>query len=349
MKLRANHLTLLRILLLPFPYFLVYGDRWSRVAALIAFAFLGLTDYLDGLLARRDGGTSLGRLLDPIADKIFIAVTLIPLVDLGLLPLWMVWPIFLREFLVTELRNVLIGTEKQLQVTELAKIKTTVQMIGAGLILLTDTFPERSVSVAFLAGALLATVFIAVGTYLKEGELSSRLRVAMGLLGVGFAVALLLESENIILVYGLIMLAITWASGFQYFRIGFPVCMGKGWKSVVRLAASIVLPLVSLALMPVMPPAAESATGLIVLILAIEFVSQGLDMWAVQENEPDISWVKRMVAVPAALAVAAFGIISYGLLLTVPVFIWITAGLCLAYALIDMWVHRRLIVRGHAV
>ena len=75
MKIRANHLTILRIILLPLPYFLIYGDIRARIAALAAFTLIGFTDYLDGLLARRDGSTPLGKLLDPLADKICIAVT----------------------------------------------------------------------------------------------------------------------------------------------------------------------------------------------------------------------------------------------------------------------------------
>ena len=197
MKIRANHLTALRIILLPLPYFLLYGGNGARIAALAALTLLGLTDYLDGLLARRDGSTPLGKLLDPIADKIFIAVFMVPLVDLGILPLWIVWPIFFREFLVTELRRFYTASRRQLRVTELAKIKTTLQMIGAGLILITDMFPDKSVLISFLSGALLATLFLSVGLYWRDGHLSTRMQTALILLVLGLAVGLVLRASQI--------------------------------------------------------------------------------------------------------------------------------------------------------
>ncbi len=339
MKIRANHLTTLRIVLLPLPYFLVYGDRGARLVALAIFVLLGLTDYLDGLLARRDGSTPLGRLLDPVADKIFIAVTLIPLVDLGILPLWIVWPIFLREFLVTELRRFLTAAKRQLRVTELSKIKTTLQMIGAGLILITDMFPDKTVTVSFLSGALLATLFLALGLYWRDGHLSNRLQVALSLLTLGLAVGLALRPPQIILTYGLIMLGITLASGSQYVIIGLPECLRQGMPAIGRLVASSMLPLLSLALMPLGP---KEMTGLVVLILALEFGSQGLDMWAAQEGKKDVSWIKIRVLVPLALMPLLFGPIFCGFAGTVPIFLIITTCLCICYAIVDICIHRRL-------
>ena len=344
MKIRANHLTVLRIILLPFPYFLIYGDNRARIAALIAFTLLGLTDYLDGLLARRDGSTPLGKLLDPIADKIFIAVTLIPLVDLGILPLWIVWPIFLREFLVTEFRRFCAKSKKQLQVTELAKIKTTLQMVGAGLILITDMFPDKTVLIAFLSGALLATLFLAVGLYWRDGHLSTRLQTALGLLVFGLAVGLLLRPPHIIITYGLVMLGITLVSGSQYLIIGLPECLRQGLPALGRLIASLMLPLLSFALMPLAP---KELSSLVVLIVALEFGSQGLDMVAMQEGEIDISWIKRRILVPVALLSLVLGCVFYGFKSAIPAFLWITTGLCICYTVANIWIYRRAACRTH--
>ena len=344
MKIRANHLTVLRIILLPFPYFLIYGDNRARIAALIAFTLLGLTDYLDGLLARRDGSTPLGKLLDPVADKIFIAVTLIPLVDLGILPLWIVWPIFLREFLVTEFRRFCAKSKKQLQVTELAKIKTTLQMVGAGLILITDMFPDKTVLIAFLSGALLATLFLAVGLCWRDGHLSTRLQTALGLLVFGLAVGLLLRPPHIIITYGLVMLGITLVSGSQYLIIGLPECLRQGLPALGRLIASLMLPLLSFALMPLAP---KELSSLVVLIVALEFGSQGLDMVAMQEGEIDISWIKRRILVPVALLSLVLGCVFYGFKSAIPAFLWITTGLCICYTVANIWIYRRAACRTH--
>ncbi|MBW2164107.1 MAG: CDP-alcohol phosphatidyltransferase family protein [Deltaproteobacteria bacterium] len=344
MKIRANHLTVLRIILLPLPYFLIYGDIRAKVIALAAFTLLGFTDYLDGLLARRDGSTPLGKLLDPIADKIFIAVTLIPLVDLGILPLWIVWPIFLREFMVTEFRRFCTASRKQLSVTELAKIKTTLQMIGTGLIFMTDMFPDKTVLITFLSGALLTTLLLAAILYWRNGHLSTRVQTALGLFALGLVVGLALRPPQIIITYGLVMLGITLVSGSQYFIIGLPECLRQGLPALGRLIASLMLPLLSLALMPSAP---RELSGLVVLILAFEFGSQGLDMWAMQAGEIDISWIKRRILIPVALLSLVLGCVFYGFESAVPAFLWITTGLCICYTVANIWIYWRAACRTH--
>jgi len=344
MKIRANHLTVLRIILLPLPYFLIYGDIRAKVTALAAFTLLGFTDYLDGLLARRDGSTPLGKLLDPIADKIFIAVTLIPLVDLGILPLWIVWPIFLREFMVTEFRRFCTASRKQLRVTELAKIKTTLQMIGTGLIFMTDMFPDKTVLITFLSGALLTTLLLAAILYWRNGHLSTRVQTALGLFAFGLVVGLALRPPQIIITYGLVMLGITLVSGSQYFIIGLPECLRQGLPALGRLIASLMLPLLSLALMPLAP---KELSGLVVLIVAFEFGSQGLDMWAMQAGEIDISWIKRRILIPVALLSLVLGCVFYGFESAVPIFLWITTGLCICYTVANIRIYWRAACRTH--
>ncbi len=338
MRICANHLTALRIILLPLPYFLIYGDKDARIAAIVAFAFLGITDYLDGLLARHEGSTALGRLLDPLADKIFVAVSMIPLVDLHILPIWIVWPIFLREFLVTELRRFLTGAKKQLHVTELAKIKTTIQMIGAGLILTLDTFSDKTVAIALLSGALVATLFLAISLYWRDRYLSGRMREALGLLFLGLGVGLAFRPDQVILIYGLIILGITLVSGSQYLSIGLPEYLRHGPLVFGRLIASLMPPLLTLALMPFAPQGIKT-TGLVVLITALEFGGQGLDIWAAQEGKTDISWIKTCIVLPLTLLSLVLGQVFYGSTDAIEIFFWSTAGLCTCYVLVNIWVY----------
>lgn len=276
MRISANQLTLLRILLLPFPLFLVYGGPWSRVAAIAAYTILGITDYLDGLLARRDGPTKLGAMLDPIADKIFIAVTLVPLVELQIVPLWLAWLVFLREYLVTELRRFMTGINRPLAVTELAKLKTTLQMIGMGLILLTDTFPDKIATGFCLAGAFIATVFLAIAIHWKEGAISSRLKSALLFLGVGLGLLLWLNVRSVILAYMVVIVGITLVSGAQYVRIGLPACFKKGPGAVTMLLAGICVPLLPLALMNHVQ---GFTVWVLIFLLSSEFAGQALEMW----------------------------------------------------------------------
>ena len=95
-------ITLLRILLVPFLLaFLIAPSRVNALMAALIFGAAALTDWLDGHLARSTQQvTTLGKLLDPIADKILLAAGLIPLVGLGRIPAWMAAVMLIREFAV---------------------------------------------------------------------------------------------------------------------------------------------------------------------------------------------------------------------------------------------------------
>lgn len=319
MRISANQLTLLRIFLLPFPLFLVYGGHWLRVAAIVAYTILGITDYLDGLLARRDGPTKLGAMLDPIADKIFIAVTLVPLVELQIVPLWLAWLVFFREYLVTELRRFMTGINRTLAVTELAKLKTTLQMIGMGLILLTDTFPDKIATGFCLAGALIATVFLAIAIYWKEGAISSRLKSALLFLGVGLGLLLWLNARSVILAYMVVIVGITLVSGAQYVRIGLPACLKKGGGAVMMLILSIGAPLFPLALMNHLHGV---TVWLLIFFLSSEFAGQALEMWLHSDGHSLWARIKNTLTLPMMLGVW-IGAMRFGL--SMDSIIWVGA------------------------
>ncbi len=344
MRITANQITALRIVLLPLPLFLIYGGAASRVAALLILSVLGLTDYLDGFLARKYGVTSLGRLLDPIADKIFVAVTLVPLADLGILPMWIVWPIFFREFLVTEMRRFMTPEKKGLRVTELAKIKTTLQMTGVGLILLTNTFPDKIVTISFLAGLFLATVFLAVAIYSKGGKITSRLKTALLLEAMGFFIAIVLPARQVELTYGLIVLLVTFASGAQYVSACLPGLLRRGPSAFFDLVISLVNPLLGLSLLPLAP---DNAHLLVVLILAVEFAAQGIDMWAVQENRVDLSFYKKRFFVPFVVMVF-LGMLAAGQgpKAAATAYLVLCAAGSTVYLVIDLFIHRDLFKKG---
>lgn len=136
-----NILTLSRIAAIPLIVLLVaIGGAWGDLLAWIVFAVAGLTDYLDGRLAREMAQLSdFGRMLDPIADKLLIGATLMALVGFGHLPGWGIYPaivIMLREILVSGLREYLAEIRVGLPVTRLSKWKTGVQMVALGLLVL---------------------------------------------------------------------------------------------------------------------------------------------------------------------------------------------------------------------
>ncbi len=302
MTLKANHLTIARMVLLPLPVWLLYHGTWARMWALAAFAILGLTDYLDGLLARRQGATPLGKLLDPIADKIFVASMVLPLVDLEILPLWMGWLLMMREFLVTELRRELSTTGEGLPVVELAKVKTTLQMSGLGLMVMTATFPGKEVTMAFLSGALVSTAVLAITIFVRFGEFSFRMRSALLFMTAGLVTALLLPPRQVNLVYGLVIVAITLFTGAGYAVRGLPTVAARGGRAVMELVCTLLTPLAPLLFFHAISP-----WGRILLLLLIceEFASQGLETWVTQKGGTRSSSARHLVKGGVALVAFA--------------------------------------------
>jgi len=139
-----NILTIGRIIIVPFfvlAFYLpgFYGD----LTAFALFVIASFTDFLDGMLARMMGEESkLGELLDPIADKIIVATALILLVMSGTIRHYEVVAaiiILTREILISGLREFLARGQIKLPVTNLAKLKTFLQMVAISLLLTGET------------------------------------------------------------------------------------------------------------------------------------------------------------------------------------------------------------------
>src|SRR3989344_8884038 len=107
---KPNQITIIRILLIPvFIYFLISEPPYKDYLAAFVFIVLSLSDALDGYIARkRKQITELGKLIDPIADKLLISAALIFLIGKGI-PLWMGIVIILREWIITGLRMIFVS------------------------------------------------------------------------------------------------------------------------------------------------------------------------------------------------------------------------------------------------
>lgn len=142
-----NLLTYGRILAVPlivFCFFLegtLQSTDFARWAALAIFAIASITDFFDGYLARIWNQTSnIGRMLDPIADKLLVSTCLLLLAadTESTIAGWSLWAaiiILCREILVSGLREYLAGLKVSVPVTRIAKWKTTVQMVALGFLL----------------------------------------------------------------------------------------------------------------------------------------------------------------------------------------------------------------------
>ncbi len=126
-----NQLTFLRILLTPvFLVFLLSSNSILRQWSLAVFIFAAITDWYDGWLARHWGYvTRWGAFLDPLADKVLTSAALLAYSYLGLVSVWMVWIIVIRDAIITILRSYAEYKGKPVDTSKLAKTKTFAQYV----------------------------------------------------------------------------------------------------------------------------------------------------------------------------------------------------------------------------
>lgn len=141
-----NLLTLSRIIVIPLVIATFYAPApWGPWVGCVLFSAAGLTDWLDGRLARLwKQQSELGRLLDPIADKLLVGATLFMLAALQRIPQATILPalvILCREILVSGLREHLATLRVRMPVSRLAKWKTGIQMFAIGVLLVGDAGP----------------------------------------------------------------------------------------------------------------------------------------------------------------------------------------------------------------
>src|SRR5467141_3991021 len=127
----ANRITLSRLALtLVFVIALDSSWQYARTTALVIFLIAGLTDFIDGEIARRYGLiTNFGKLMDPLVDKIMVAAAFISLVPLKAVPAWAATTVVARDFLVTGLRMMATAKRRILPAEMLGKQKTSWQVV----------------------------------------------------------------------------------------------------------------------------------------------------------------------------------------------------------------------------
>lgn len=124
-----NKLTCLRILLMPFTFYLVFlNHALTFLFGYILATIIGFTDYFDGLIARRYGiVTRFGKFLDPLADKIFVVTMFFYLFSVDYVPAWFMILIVVREFSMTDLRILAVQEKTDIRVNLLGKRKALFQ------------------------------------------------------------------------------------------------------------------------------------------------------------------------------------------------------------------------------
>ena len=135
----ANKLTLSRMIMVPFFLVAVYFEKDSQVLPIsaIIFAVASFTDFLDGYLARKYNLiTDFGKFMDPLADKVLVVAALAVLVEMNLIPAWMIVLIITREYAVSILRAIAANNGQVIAASQGGKAKTVSQIIAVLMLLL---------------------------------------------------------------------------------------------------------------------------------------------------------------------------------------------------------------------
>lgn len=315
----ANQVTLARLIPMPLLSWLIYEGAqqgyennlymWS---ALIAGIFIGLTDWVDGLIARKYGPTVLGGLLDPIADKVFIAFAYTPFADdivngTSLVPAWVVALMFTREFFITALRSAYEQRALTLKTSYLAKVKTWTQMQGMGVMLLFPLIPadQQYILTWGLGFFVLAPIALMAVFWLTRKKFWRGALIMSGSIAPIFALALYGDMELTLYWIMIAVVGITWVSGIDYIVGGWKHLRGRGdftKADGVRLIGGLTLPALLFAVLVKTP----APPWPIFAILALELAVGGLDNLLSHHKVATkaLAWGSRVLGISALLGAA---------------------------------------------
>ncbi len=154
---------------------MMFPNRVCTFVAAILFSAAAITDYLDGYIARTRGLVSnLGKVMDPVADKLLVSSAFIMLASLDWVPAWVVCIIIGREIAVTGLRNIIAEHKEDVSASNLGKYKTGFQIAAAIPLLIHYPFwglKPKPIGDFFLWGALIFTVWSGADYFIKFRKL----------------------------------------------------------------------------------------------------------------------------------------------------------------------------------
>ena len=174
-----NSLTLFRIAAVPLLVVLMLSpSKWAGIFAAIIFSVAAVTDYFDGYVARRFGlVSSLGKIMDPLADKLLVASAFIMMIPHGRVPAWVVCVIIGRELAVTGLRNVISEQGEDVSASSLGKWKTGFQIAAIIPLLLHYQYMGidfHAIGAVLLWAALVVTVWSGIDYFVRFRKLLTR-------------------------------------------------------------------------------------------------------------------------------------------------------------------------------
>jgi CDP-diacylglycerol---glycerol-3-phosphate 3-phosphatidyltransferase len=167
-----NTITLIRISLVPFLFILLLspGEFWSLILAIL-FVAASITDLVDGYIARKYHlVTTMGKFLDPIADKLIINTAMILMIPIDRIPAWIVAITIIRDLLVDAIRSIASSEGNYIQASRLGKQKTFAQIVAVTALIIHYPFfgaDAHLVGIVILYFAFALTIFSGLDYFMK--------------------------------------------------------------------------------------------------------------------------------------------------------------------------------------
>ncbi|MEN6331268.1 MAG: CDP-diacylglycerol--glycerol-3-phosphate 3-phosphatidyltransferase [Smithella sp.] len=167
-----NTISLIRLSVVPFLFILLWspGEFWSLVLAIL-FVAASITDLLDGYIARKYKlVTTMGKFLDPIADKLMINTAMILMIPIGRIPAWIVALTIIRDFVVDGVRSIASSEGLFIQASRLGKQKTLAQIIALTALLIHYPifgFDAHRVGIIVLYVAFVLTIYSGTNYFIQ--------------------------------------------------------------------------------------------------------------------------------------------------------------------------------------
>ena len=167
-----NTITFLRISIVPFLFILLLepGEFWSLILAIL-FVIASITDVFDGYFARKYNLiTTMGKFLDPIADKLIVNTAMILMIPIGRIPAWIVAITIIRDLIVDVIRSIASSEGNYIQASSLGKQKTLTQNIAVTALMINYSIfgvDTHFVGMIILYVALLLTIYSGVDYFIK--------------------------------------------------------------------------------------------------------------------------------------------------------------------------------------
>ncbi len=165
-----NKLTMFRVILIPVFIIVlmagIFSEPLNRYIGVAVFCIASFTDYLDGNIARKYNlVTNFGKFMDPLADKLLVSSALICMIELGMLPAWIVIIIISREFIITGFRLIAVENGVVIAASWWGKIKTVMQM---AMIIVVMLGSNDLIGMVLIALATIFTVISGVDYIVKN-------------------------------------------------------------------------------------------------------------------------------------------------------------------------------------